>query len=279
MWDNNMHLMKFGKKIKASETYRVIAETKGGTNPYFATGAGGIIQSLRIGFGGPDITSNGILQMKTSLPKQWRSITLTGVGPQKKNIYHKIIRICIFSCLKKTAATLLLAIMAFNLVGYRWIFNVIEEKATTRLENNISAGKYSDDQLVEIKIPLNMPYYTDRDYENVYGETDFDGKHYRYVKRKVSNNTLYLLCLPNEEKTSIVKVKNEFAKAVNDIPSDKQGSQQKNELVKLLTTEFSVTETTVSDNIFSSLSLLFINRNSAVADLFIPLTDAQPPEA
>ncbi|HEX6169546.1 MAG TPA: glycoside hydrolase family 65 protein [Chitinophagaceae bacterium] len=69
--------------------FRVIAETKGGTNPYFATGAGGIIQSLLMGFGGLDITSTGIVQLKTSLPKQWKSLTLTGVGPQKKTFIIK----------------------------------------------------------------------------------------------------------------------------------------------------------------------------------------------
>ncbi len=69
--------------------FRVIAETKGGTNPYFATGAGGIVQSLLMGFGGLDITSNGIVQLKTSLPKQWKSLTLTGVGPQKKTYIIK----------------------------------------------------------------------------------------------------------------------------------------------------------------------------------------------
>ena len=69
--------------------FRVIAETKGGTNPYFATGAGGIIQSLLMGFGGLDITSNGIVQLKTSLPKQWKSLTLTGVGTQKKTFIIK----------------------------------------------------------------------------------------------------------------------------------------------------------------------------------------------
>ena len=169
--------------------------------------------------------------------------------------------------------------MVFNFIGYRWLFTSIENKATAALEQKISAGQYTDDQLVEIRIPLNMPYYSDKDYENVYGETDFNGEHYRYVKRKVSNNTLYLLCLPNKEKTSIAKVKNEFTKAVNDIPTGKQESQQKTNLIKLLTTEFRVTETTVNSTIFSSLSLQFINRNSAVADLFTPLTDAQPPEA
>ncbi|MGI4805755.1 MAG: glycosyl hydrolase family 95 catalytic domain-containing protein, partial [Janthinobacterium lividum] len=61
--------------------FRVIAETKGGTNPYFATGAGGILQSLLMGFGGLDITPNGITQVKSKLPAKWKSVTLTGIGP------------------------------------------------------------------------------------------------------------------------------------------------------------------------------------------------------
>lgn len=63
---------------------RVIAETKGGTNPYFATGAGGIIQSVLMGFGGLEITPKGIIQIKSALPKQWKSLTITGVGVEKK---------------------------------------------------------------------------------------------------------------------------------------------------------------------------------------------------
>lgn len=64
--------------------FRVIAETKGGTNPYFATGAGGILQSVIMGFGGIEITAKGLVQLKSSLPKHWKSLTLTGVGAQKK---------------------------------------------------------------------------------------------------------------------------------------------------------------------------------------------------
>ena len=169
--------------------------------------------------------------------------------------------------------------MVFNLAGYRWLFSAIEKNATANLEQKISAGKYSDEQLVEIRIPLNMPYYSDKDYEDVYGETDFNGEHYQYVKRKVSDNTLYLLCLPNKEKTSIVKEKNEFTKAVNDIPGNKEGSQQKSSLVKLLTTEFRENETAFDINNYSISSLSFISRNADAKDLFIPLTDAQPPEA
>lgn len=64
--------------------FRIIAETKGGTNPYFATGAGGIVQSLLMGFGGLDITPDGITQVKSALPVNWKSITITGVGMDKK---------------------------------------------------------------------------------------------------------------------------------------------------------------------------------------------------
>jgi protein-glucosylgalactosylhydroxylysine glucosidase len=64
--------------------FRVIAETKGGTNPYFSTGAGGVIQSILMGFGGLEITPNGIIQIKSVLPKQWKSLVITGVGPGKK---------------------------------------------------------------------------------------------------------------------------------------------------------------------------------------------------
>jgi len=64
--------------------FRVIAETKGGTNPYFATGAGGILQAVLMGFGGLEITPKGIIQLRSSLPANWRKLTITGIGPEQK---------------------------------------------------------------------------------------------------------------------------------------------------------------------------------------------------
>jgi len=69
--------------------FRVIAETKGGTNPYFATGAGGILQAVLMGFGGLDITSKGITPIKTALPSQWKSLTLKGIGVDKRTYVIK----------------------------------------------------------------------------------------------------------------------------------------------------------------------------------------------
>lgn len=69
--------------------FRVIAETKGGTNPYFATGAGGILQSVIMGFAGVEITPSGLTQIKTALPKGWTGVTIIGAGPQKKTFTNK----------------------------------------------------------------------------------------------------------------------------------------------------------------------------------------------
>ena len=64
--------------------FGVIAETATGTNPYFSTGAGGMIQAVLNGFGGLEITPQGIEQLKTKLPSKWKSLTLKGIGVDKK---------------------------------------------------------------------------------------------------------------------------------------------------------------------------------------------------
>jgi trehalose/maltose hydrolase-like predicted phosphorylase len=51
---------------------------------YFATGAGGMLQSVLFGFGGLEFTDNGIIQKNPILPKEWKSLTIKGVGKDKK---------------------------------------------------------------------------------------------------------------------------------------------------------------------------------------------------
>jgi len=79
------HFFKDGYTPNLNPPFRVIAETKGGTNPYFATGAGGMLQSVLMGFGGLDITPAGIVQVKSKLPPAWKKLTISGVGTVKKN--------------------------------------------------------------------------------------------------------------------------------------------------------------------------------------------------
>jgi hypothetical protein len=155
----------------------------------------------------------------------------------------------------------------------------MEQNATQRLEEKIDAGQYSEAQLVEIKIPLQIPYYSDTKYEACYGETQFNGEHYRYVKRKISDNTLYLLCLPHREKDNIAAVKTDFIKSVNDIQNNnapqKQGPPS---FIKLMLSEFLQEQKMNDPGLQLSVLQKVYSQNSRFISQFDPQTAAQPPE-
>jgi hypothetical protein len=188
--------------------------------------------------------------------------------------------LCIlYTILKKIAAILLISIFLFNIIGYKWVFSYLEGKATQRLEAKIDAGQYSEAQLLEIKIPLQIPYYTDRKYEACYGETQFNGEHYRYVKRKVSGDTLYLLCLPHTEKDNITAAKKDFIKSVNDIQNNNTPQKQgQPSFIKLMLSEF-LQQEKVND---LGLQLTGLQKSHAqdsyLISQFDPQAVAQPPE-
>lgn len=64
--------------------FGALAESATSNNPYFATGAGGMLQIVLFGFGGLDITDQGIVQKNPILPNGWKSLTLKGIGPERK---------------------------------------------------------------------------------------------------------------------------------------------------------------------------------------------------
>ncbi|WJJ98196.1 glycosyl hydrolase family 95 catalytic domain-containing protein [Algibacter luteus] len=64
--------------------FGALSETATGHEPYFATGAGGMLQTILFGFGGLHLTDEGIVQKHPILPKEWKSLTLKGIGVDKK---------------------------------------------------------------------------------------------------------------------------------------------------------------------------------------------------
>lgn len=87
---------RMGEADKAYEMFRrcyepnlrkpfgVISETPTSNNPYFMTGAGGLLQAVLNGFCGLLITDEGIVQLPSALPSHWKRVTVTGVGSDKK---------------------------------------------------------------------------------------------------------------------------------------------------------------------------------------------------
>lgn len=82
--ENAYRLFKESYEPNKRPPFGALAESAMSNNPYFATGAGGMLQTVLFGFGGLHITENGIEQKNPILPKQWKSLTITGVGSSKR---------------------------------------------------------------------------------------------------------------------------------------------------------------------------------------------------
>lgn len=128
----------------------------------------------------------------------------------------------------------MLAILLFNTIGYRFLISRYESNADHRLEQAIDGFHYYEADLVEISIPLNMPYYADKGIEYISGTLEAGGKHYQYVKRKVENNTLHIWCIANTEKNKYSDYKAGLAKS----SSENNSQERQNPLAKLLQAEY-----------------------------------------
>lgn len=82
--ENAFRLFKESYEPNKRPPFGALSESATSNNPYFATGAGGMLQAVLFGFGGLHITEEGIIQINPILPKEWKSLTLKGIGPEKK---------------------------------------------------------------------------------------------------------------------------------------------------------------------------------------------------
>ncbi|MDP1676517.1 MAG: glycoside hydrolase family 65 protein [Bacteroidota bacterium] len=69
--------------------FGVFSESANSNNPYFATGAGAMLQAVIYGFGGVEQTDNGLKYNKGILPKKWESLKIIGLGTDNKTIEVK----------------------------------------------------------------------------------------------------------------------------------------------------------------------------------------------
>ncbi len=66
--------------------FGVFSESANSNNPYFATGAGAMLQAVIYGFGGVEQTDMGLKYNKGVLPKEWKSLKIIGLGVDNKTI-------------------------------------------------------------------------------------------------------------------------------------------------------------------------------------------------
>jgi hypothetical protein len=131
--------------------------------------------------------------------------------------------------MKKITALFFLTLFLFNLFGYRLIVDYLQQKLNDQLELRLDDNAYDESQLIELKIPMHLPYQTSwSSYQRYDGEIEINGILYKYVKRKVFNDTLSLMCIPNAKKMHLETVKDDFFKISNDLQQNNNSKKPGN---------------------------------------------------
>lgn len=114
-------------------------------------------------------------------------------------------------------------------MGYRAWYHFTQIQSDIAFQASLNKDEFNEADLITIKIPLSLPYQTDsKDFERVTGEVTFNGKIYKYVKRKVENGEYVLLCLPHHNKMQLEKAKHNFFEFANDLTQNNNSKKSDN---------------------------------------------------
>lgn len=128
--------------------------------------------------------------------------------------------------MKRLAAIGILGILLFNSVGYQGLTRWLQHRADVQAQARIDEGRYAPEALIEMSVAMELPYSTNWGYwEHFEGDVVIDGIHYRYVERKLENGRMYVRCLPNTQKQTVLNARDAFFKLAYD--ADHAGNSKK----------------------------------------------------
>lgn len=130
--------------------------------------------------------------------------------------------------LKKVIVILLLGLLFFNWTGYRLFTAWLEQTSNAHEDMQLDNEEYEESQLVAMKIPItHLSYYVNsREYERVSGQIEVGGVQYKYVKRRIYNDSLEVLCIPDQITMSFRALNNEIFKFANGLQHPGQNKRQ-----------------------------------------------------
>lgn len=156
----------------------------------------------------------------------------------------------------------------------------IEQKQRFAIEQRLDNNEYDENTLFEIKVPLSIPYLNDwATFERVDGEMEYNGRHFKYVKRKIENGYIILKCIPDESKAMLVSARNTFFKLVNDLQTPAKKTGNNNHSVKSFSFEYYQNSVCWSFTNFSFIELFNNHYHTGEVLAAMICLPEKPPEA
>ena len=181
--------------------------------------------------------------------------------------------------LKRLAAILFIVVVLFNFYGYNLVIDYAQNQKDREFASLLDNNRYNENDLVYVKLPVNLPYYgNSKNYEKVSGSVEVNGVEYKYVKRRVYNDTIELACLPNTNKQTLQSARINYFNLSNDLQTNHNGKKTSltiksvsldfcNKLISYNLPDLAKTNKSYHTSLLNNLP-----------DLFLPV-QAQPPES
>jgi hypothetical protein len=182
-----------------------------------------------------------------------------------------------FDSVKRLLTLLLLALFLLNVVGYYGVFVGLQVKSGQAMRDRFDSENYSAEQEVTIKVPITIPYATDsRGYERVDGEFEHNGQIYRLVKQKLQSDTLFIVCVKDNQAAKINQALADYVKTFTDKPFRAKQTVKTQVFSKdYISTSISIETLATGWDFLSTNSSALPNFYSFEFNCFI----SQPPEA
>lgn len=156
-------------------------------------------------------------------------------------------------------------------------------KSDAALISTIEKETYNTADLVTFKFSAKqLPYYTNsKNYEAANGEVDVNGVSMQYVKKRIVDDSIEYVCLPNKQKSSIKNARDDFFKLINDLQNTASKTSSKNNTKTYKAFSFEAvnfqTKNNITTNIiFQEKNYTSLNNKATVNPFLLKLI--QPPD-
>lgn len=114
---------------------------------------------------------------------------------------------------------MLAILLLFNMLGFYGLLMGLQYQNHLNLIYSLDQGSYDHSQTTLLKIPIIVPYAADQqEYQRVNGEFEHRGEFYKLVKQRLSQDTLYIICIRDHGSKKIDLALKDYARTFTDNP-------------------------------------------------------------
>lgn len=137
--------------------------------------------------------------------------------------------------MKKVLSVVLLLVFLFNVGGYYLVFWGLRYQTDQKLTHRLNTDQYDPSETLAIKIPVSLPYpIQTQDFERVDGRFEHNGEHFKLVKHKLQNDTLYIVCIRDKETRQLVAALTDYVHLTQALPGADTSQKALHVLSKLI---------------------------------------------